>query len=57
MYLVQINQPTIEARMCLRIVIVSDEKRLEVIESRRTALLQELDRVCEEIVQVRVEFK
>jgi hypothetical protein len=35
---------------------VSDEKRLEVIESRRTTLLQELDRVCEEIVQVRVEL-
>jgi hypothetical protein len=37
-------------------VIANKEKKLEILEARRTALLQELDRVCEEIVLTRVEL-
>jgi septal ring factor EnvC (AmiA/AmiB activator) len=37
-------------------VIANDKKKLEVLEARKTALLQELDRVGEEIAQVRVEL-
>jgi hypothetical protein len=37
-------------------VIANDEKRLEVLEARRIALLRELDRVGEEIAQVRAEL-
>jgi hypothetical protein len=52
------NQPTQPSRKerGLLIVIANDEKSLEVLEARRTALLQELDRVGEEIVQVRAEL-
>jgi hypothetical protein len=51
-------QPTQPSRQeCgLRIVIANNEKRLEVLEARRTALLYELDCVGEEIVQVREEL-
>jgi hypothetical protein len=37
-------------------VIANDEKKPEFLETRRTTLLQELDRVSEEITQVRVEL-
>jgi prefoldin subunit 5 len=37
-------------------VIANDEKKLEVLEARRTALHQELDRVGEEMTQVRAEL-
>jgi hypothetical protein len=37
-------------------VIANDEKRLEVLETRRITLLQKLDHVCEEIVQIRAEL-
>jgi hypothetical protein len=37
-------------------VIANNEKRLEVLETRRITLLQELDHVCEEIVQIRAEL-
>jgi hypothetical protein len=48
------NQPTQLSRKerGLRIVIANDEKRLEVLEAWRIALLRELDRVVEEIAQV-----
>jgi uncharacterized coiled-coil protein SlyX len=37
-------------------VIANDEKRLEVLEARRTVLLQELDHIGEEITRVRAEL-
>jgi hypothetical protein len=37
-------------------VIANKEEKLEVLEARRTALLHELERVGEEIAQVRVEL-
>jgi hypothetical protein len=37
-------------------VIANKEEKLEVLEARRTALLQELDRIGEEIAQTRVEL-
>jgi predicted RNase H-like nuclease (RuvC/YqgF family) len=37
-------------------VIANDEKKLEVLEARRTDLLQELDHVDEEIVRLRAEL-
>jgi hypothetical protein len=37
-------------------VIANKEEKFEVLEARRTTLLQELDRVGEEIAQVRVEL-
>jgi hypothetical protein len=40
----------------LRLVVANNEKKLEVLEARRTALLHELDRVGEETAQVRVEL-
>jgi hypothetical protein len=52
------NRPTHPSRQerCLRLVIANNKKNLEVIEARRTLLLQELDRVGEEISQVKAEF-
>jgi hypothetical protein len=35
-------------------VIANKEEKLEVLEARRTALLQESDCICEEITQTRV---
>jgi hypothetical protein len=49
------NQPSRQERG-LRLVIANDEKKLEVLEARRTALLQELDHVGEVIAQARVEL-
>jgi hypothetical protein len=37
-------------------VIANKEEKLEALEARRTALLQELDYVGEEIIQTRVEL-
>jgi hypothetical protein len=37
-------------------VIANKEEKLEVLETKRTTLLQELDRVGEEIAQTRVEL-
>jgi prefoldin subunit 5 len=37
-------------------VIANYKKKLKVLEARRTALLQELDHVGEEIIQVRAEL-
>jgi hypothetical protein len=37
-------------------VIVNKEDKLEVLEARRIALLQELDRIGEEITQNRIEL-
>jgi hypothetical protein len=37
-------------------VIANKEEKLEVLEAKRTALLQELDCVGEEIAQIRVEL-
>jgi hypothetical protein len=37
-------------------VITNKEEKLEVLEARRTALLQELHRIGEEIAQTRVEL-
>jgi hypothetical protein len=37
-------------------VISNKEEKLEVLEARRTTLLHELERVGEEIAQVRVEL-
>ena len=49
------NQPSRQERgLCL--VIANNEKKLEVLEARRTALLQELDRVGEEISQIKIEL-
>jgi hypothetical protein len=40
----------------LRLVITNKEEKLEVLEARRTTLLQELDRIGEEIAQIRVDL-
>jgi hypothetical protein len=40
----------------LRLVITNKEEKLEVLEARRTTLLQEQDRTGEEIAQTRVEL-
>jgi hypothetical protein len=40
----------------IRLVIYNKEEKLEVLEARRLALLQELDRIGEEIAQTRVEL-
>jgi hypothetical protein len=37
-------------------VIVNDKKKLEVLEAKRTTLLQDLDCMGEEIAQVRAEL-
>jgi hypothetical protein len=52
------NRPNHPSRQeCgLRLVIANKEEKLEVLEDRMTALLQELDRVGEEIAQVTVEL-
>jgi hypothetical protein len=36
--------------------VIANKEKLEVLEARGTTLLQELDRVGEEIAQVRVEL-
>jgi hypothetical protein len=52
------NQPNHPSRQehGLRLVIANKEEKLEVLETKRTTLLQELDRVSEEIAQTRVEL-
>jgi hypothetical protein len=52
------NRPTQPCREehGLRLVIANNGKKLEVLEARRTVLLQELDCVGEKIAQVRVEL-
>jgi hypothetical protein len=49
------NHPT-RQKCGLLLVIANKEEKLEVLEARRTALLQELDDVGEKIVQTRVEL-
>ena len=49
------NHPSRQERG-LRLVIANKEEKLEVLEARRTALLQDLDRVGEEIAQTRIEL-
>jgi hypothetical protein len=49
------NHPT-RQECGLLLVIANKKEKLEVLEARRTALLQELDHVGEKIVQTRVEL-
>jgi hypothetical protein len=52
------NRPTQPSRheRGLHLVIAHDGKKLEVLEARRIALLQEPDRIGEEIPQVTIEL-
>jgi DNA-directed RNA polymerase subunit L len=51
----QMNHPS-RQECGLRLVIANKEEKLEALEARRTALLQELDHIGEEITQTRIEL-